>query len=191
LIVVSGCEIDLYGFGMSFLSYWNMDVGAGIYVVRALLIACPVGHFVAVLMYMMYFQEEEDRMARENQEQPEQVVNEHITGNIAGKKERTIVAFKAPRLKRNGIQMRFYPFLPIFRFYLVVKEREADDIEALFRVNSLSSFSLGMAQIVSISFTSFVAGTPLDIFLYINIASQCVSSFITLVYFVTPLSSLM
>merc|ERR1719499_233749 len=168
-----------------------MDVGAGIYVVRALLIACPVGYFLAVALYMRFYEDEKERIGKENQEQPEKVVNPYITGNIAGKKERTIVAFKAPRFKREGIQMRFYRFLPIFRFYLVVNEREADDIEALFRVNSLSSFSLGMAQIVSISFTSFVAGTPLDIFLSINIASQCVSSFITLVYFVTPLSSLM
>merc|ERR1719210_761204 len=87
--------------------------------------------------------------------------------------------------------MRFYHFLPVCRFYLVVKEREADDIEALFRVNSLSSFSLGMAQVVSILFSRFVAGTPLDIFLVINIVSQCVNWFITFVYFVTPLSSMM
>merc|ERR1712232_20014 len=53
---------------------------------------------------------------------------------------------------KKPMELQFYHFLPIVRFYLVIKEKEATDIEGVFRVNSLSSFTLGFAQIAGMIF---------------------------------------
>jgi len=48
LTVVVGCEIDLYGFAMSFKEYWAQDN----VLVRALLLIGPIGYLLATFMYM-------------------------------------------------------------------------------------------------------------------------------------------
>merc|ERR1712187_306401 len=98
----------------------------------------------------------------------------------------------AAPLKREPFELEFYHFFPVFRFYVVVKEREADDIEAIFRINSLSSFSLGIAQIIGILFHVAVSQQPLTIFHKINIVSQGLNWLITfLFFFANPLVSYM
>merc|ERR1712048_842423 len=86
-------------------------------------------------------------------------------------------------LKREPFEMRFYHFVPVFRFYVIVKEKEADDVEAIFRINSLSSFTLGVAQIIGIVFHFAVLQQPLTIFHKINIVSQGLNWLITILYF--------
>jgi len=98
---------------------------------------------------------------------------------------------KPALLRRESVEMKFYHFLPVFRFYVVVKEKEADDIESIFRVNSLSSFSLGIAQIIGLLFHTAVSRQPLTIFHKINIVSQGLNWLITFLYFATPAVSYM
>jgi len=172
--------MDLYGLGMSFMGYWNTDI----LFLRVLLITGPAGYLIATGMYMAFAEEERARIAKEGEE--EDVINPAITG---GTKKKDDIA-KPPKLQRPGCQMRFYHFLPIVRYYIVIKEREPDDIEAIFRVNSLSSFSLGIAQICGLLF-SHIFGEEFGIFHYINIGSQCVNWFITFLYFTTDVAGLM
>jgi hypothetical protein len=91
---------------------------------------------------------------------------------------------------REPIDLEYYHFLPVFRYYLVIKDATPSDVEGLFRVNSLSSFTLGVSQICGILFTK-VAGGPMNIFVKINIASQVVNWLITFVYFATSISNRM
>merc|ERR1712048_47531 len=70
-------------------------------------------------------------------------------------------------------------------------DKEVDDIEAVFRVNSLSSFSLGLAQICGIIFMGLETGGKFDLFTIINIGSQVINWSITLMYFMTTVSSRM
>merc|ERR1712048_1137499 len=86
-------------------------------------------------------------------------------------------------LEREPFEMQFYHFVPVFRFYVIVKEKEADDIEAIFWINSLSSFTLGVAQIIGIMFHIAVLQQPLSIFHMINIISQGLNWPITILYF--------
>lgn len=86
--------------------------------------------------------------------------------------------------------MRYYHFLPFCRYYCIVKEKEESDIEGIFRVNSLSSFTMGIAQLISMAFT-FVNSQEMTIFIKLNIASQVVNWFLTILYFLTPISSSM
>jgi len=59
---------------------------------------------------------------------------------------------KKRKTARATVNLQYYHFLPVCRYFLVIKEKEVDDIEGIFRINSLSSFSLGVAQICGIIF---------------------------------------
>jgi len=180
LIVVVGCELDLYGFGLSYMEYWNQENMA----VRVMLVIGPTGYFLATAMYI-YFHEGERKKGEEKRGKDSAGRGTFDRGNL----DRPIdiemprhIYIAAP-LKREPFDMVFYHFLPVFRFYVVVKEKEADDIEAIFRVNSLSSFTLGVAQITGIVFHLAMSQEPLTIFHKINIVSQGLNWFITFLYF--------
>jgi len=189
LIVVVGCEIDLYGFAMSFNDYWVQDI----IVVRALLVIGPFGYILAACMYMYYCSEEQERINRQRSENVAQQ-HTHTMGGLNGRGHQSAQPTpdsKPELLRRESVHMKYYHFLPVCRYYVVVKEKEADDVESIFRVNSLSSFSLGIAQIVGLLFHSAVKQQPLTIFHKINIISQGINWLITLLYFATPAASYM
>merc|ERR1712188_344371 len=80
-----------------------------------------------------------------------------------------------PNKKTRTMDLQFYHFIPIFRYYLVIKEKTAEDIEATFRVNSLSSFTLGVAQVSGMLFLMGVRKQVTTIFVKINMISQAVN----------------
>mmetsp|Transcript_35657 Transcript_35657/g.63044 ORF Transcript_35657/g.63044 Transcript_35657/m.63044 type:complete len:521 (+) Transcript_35657:155-1717(+) len=173
LLVIVGCEIDLYGFIMAWSSYWHM----GRVELQMLLVACPIGYFLATAMYMAYNQK---------------VIQSMEEGS--SQKESSMEAGAPSRVRltaREPIKVQYYHFMPIVRYYLVIKDREAADIEGLFRVNSLSSFSLGIAQICGILYQVFLEGEGPSVFVKINIGSQILNWFITLMYFTTPVAGRM
>merc|ERR1712032_626322 len=90
-----------------------------------------------------------------------------------------------------------YHFLPVMRYYLIVKDKTADDIECVFRSNSVSSCTLALPQIIGIlfimrdnhvTFWSLASWERLSVFTWINILSQVVNRSITLAYLLTPVS---
>lgn len=189
LTVVVGCEIDLYGFAMSFNEYWAQDI----IIVRALLVICPFGYVLATLMYMYYRSEEQERINRQRSQNVAKQ-NARTMGGLSGRghqNAQSVPDSKPELLRRESVHMKYYHFLPVCRYYVVVKEQEADDVESIFRVNSLSSFSLGIAQIVGLLFHSAVKQQPLTIFHKINIISQGINWLATLLYFATPAASYM
>jgi hypothetical protein len=87
--------------------------------------------------------------------------------------------------------MMFYHWAPCLRFYLIVKPNyTATDVDAIFKVNSISSFSLGVFQLVGILAT-FVLGKEVNLYVKINIATQCLNWFITICYFGTSVPTRM
>merc|ERR1740121_3306557 len=61
---------------------------------------------------------------------------------------------------RTPTKMQIYHFVPVLRYIVVIKDRQADDVESIFRVNSLSSFSLGIAQMVALGFYFLNQASP-------------------------------
>ena len=137
--MVVGCELDLYGFAISFMEYWSQDILP----VRAMLCIGPTGYVIATLMYIWYRGSEKQRM--EEKKTPARAPHSMFRAGMLDHPDNQDVEMQLPvdptALKREPFEMKFYHFLPVFRFYVVVKEKEADDIEAIFRVNSLSSFT--------------------------------------------------
>jgi len=190
LTVLLGCELDLYGFMMAFNSYWDLDIA----VVRLMLVAMPCSYLIACVMYIFYADEV---LARFKAEEEVAVIVEGtnpVLQKASGRGAATPQKPSAPdsyaKRPRRPIDVRYYHFLPFCRYYCIVKEKEESDIEGIFRVNSLSSFTMGIAQLISMAFT-FVNSQEMTIFIKLNIASQVVNWFLTILYFLTPISSSM
>jgi hypothetical protein len=188
LSIVVGCELDLMGFFMSFSSYWTLDILP----LKVLLIMGPVGYVVAIAMFMCLKNSGDS-----------DTINDHAhsvlpTSNpLRPSRIEDLSTVKQKRAwtmmikdTKEPIALKFYHFMPIIRYYLIIKDANPSDVEGLFRVNSLSSFTLGVSQICGILFTN-VGGAPMDIFVKINIASQVINWLITLLYFATSVSNRM
>merc|ERR1712166_858068 len=95
---------------------------------------------------------------------------------------------------RVPVKLSWCHFLPLFRYILIIRSISENDVEAIFRVNSLSSFTLGTAQLVGLMFTfSNFDGdfANVDMFVYVNMFSQLVNWSITILYFSTSVSKTM
>lgn len=171
LLVIVGCELDLYGFSMAFPTYWHMDH----IIIKLLLIVCPLGYLVATALYLS-----RDSKGSQSTQDPHSIVTQEPRGEGM-----------VDLGKREPIKLEFYHFIPLVRYYMVVKEKTTSDVEGIFRINSLSSFSLGVAQICSMVFLLCVDMQEPDIFVMINIGSQVINWTITGLYFGTSLVSMM
>mmetsp|Transcript_74794 Transcript_74794/g.173254 ORF Transcript_74794/g.173254 Transcript_74794/m.173254 type:complete len:386 (-) Transcript_74794:114-1271(-) len=189
LLVLTGCELDLYGFGMAYADYWALDQ----LFLRVLLITGPVSYLLACALYMYFSgeveQRQEEERRREEESARQNVQNPYLSGAESPRQvqpgQTRVVPAKQP------VKLRFYHFLPLCRYFLVVKEKETDDVESLFRINSLSSFALGIAQICGIVFSGLATDWEFSVFTYINIASQVINWSITIMYFMTPVATKM
>lgn len=188
LVVVLGCELDLFGFCLAFPFYWALGN-----FVRAFLIVMIVGYFGAVVTYKCLSRPPSRDAGQPDPEDlfPLDDVQELNPWQQQGA-DRTpftnvteLLQLLRQRVAIKHIEMRLYHFIPIYRYYLLIKERDADDIEALYRVNSLSSFTLGIAQIIGILL--YASRNQLNLFIYINVASQIVNWCITISYFMTDI----
>jgi len=181
LAVIVGCELDLYAFIMSWPGYWKMQdthnliqgipvqvwgTTVNFTVIKLLLLVGPVGYATAVIMYKMYFIEsvQDDRPQQER---------------------------GYAKSERAKIKLELYHFTPLLRYFLLIKDTEPRDIEGLFRVNALSTFTLGTAQIVCMLFHLYVLKKEYTIFVRVGIFTQCWNLAVTLLYFLTPLSAKM
>jgi hypothetical protein len=73
---------------------------------------------------------------------------------------------------------------------LIKSDTDMTDVDAIFRINTLSSFTFGFYQIVGIIFT-FVYGFEVNLFVWANVGSQVVNWSITFLYFATPIAAWM
>jgi hypothetical protein len=95
------------------------------------------------------------------------------------------------KVNPHGGEMKIYHWFPCLRFYLIVKAQyNATDVDAIFRVNSISSFSLGVFQLIGILAT-IVNGAEFNLYVKINVATQCLNWFLTFCYFGSPIARYM
>jgi hypothetical protein len=83
---------------------------------------------------------------------------------------------------------------PLYRFTMVIRSPDENDVEGVFRVNSLSSFTLGTAQMLGMAFTfmNFHGDfSDLHMFVYLNMFSQLVNWSITLLFYATSVARTM
>merc|ERR1712232_126089 len=193
LMVIVGCEIDLYGFMMAWHVYWGLRQ----LTVRVLIITGPIGYFIATGMYMMYnqsinavFDGPISKSSSATEQPPTDLEQSSEFRVFEGGTQNEASTTPITSQTKEPFQLCFYHFVPLFRYYLIVKELSSDDIEGVFRINSLSSFALGIAQIVGIVFYVMSEG-ELNLFVKINMFSQVLNWGITLLYFMTPISAYM
>merc|ERR1739848_568888 len=87
----------------------------------------------------------------------------------------------------HGGEMKFYHWVPLSRLYLLVKPQcTATDVDAVFRVNSVSSFSLGMATAMGL-ITTLVQKREWTLYLTINVTTFIFNWCITFMYYGTPI----
>jgi len=207
LAVIVGCELDLYAFIMSWPGYWNMPdkhhqieglplpLGFGIVVeftvIKLLLVVGPIGYFLACAIYLR----------RDEQEEEKSGVALH-SGPTKNRAQNPLISEESASLlplhtkgyatnPRKKVNLKYFHILPVLRCYLLIKDIDPDDIEGLFRVNALSTFTLGVAQIVCMLFHQCVAKAPWTIFIKVGIFTQCWNIGVTLLYFLTPACSRM
>jgi len=214
LAVIVGCEMDLYSFIMSFPHYWTMNkqhqiesiplniVGykVNLTVIKLLLMILPLGFFVAVFMLMSSSKEEAVNGSEYHpiQEDPE------IGGNPQVHRERGAAMDRNDRSEgqtrtlkgyatKEGekTKLEYYHFMPILRYYLLIKDPVPDDIEGLFRVNALSTFTLGVAQGICMLFHIWVLGGKITILIRVGMFTQGWNLMVTLLYFLSPISNKM
>lgn len=150
LVVILGCEIDLYGFIIAFPVYWkgrdtgNLDEENHL-IMKTLLCLGPASYLVATVMVLIK-QNFCRRMGDNGREKPSSNGREQPSGGDApgcealiGGNANTTSHSEAPGRahdEASKLHFKIYHFLPVIRMYLVVKELLPSDIEALFRVNS-------------------------------------------------------
>lgn len=195
LFVIVGCELDLYGFMMSLSSYWQLDFLP----LRILLVTSPLGFVLSCLMYLWYSYNPEPEPQPDLPRPSAPTANPYKPGTSAQgdgvhRDVEDPMSHMALEMnttdKKEQVHLKYYHFTPLVRYYLIIKDQNPSDVEGLFRVNSLSSFTLGVAQICGILFAS-VNGEKFDLFMKINIASQIINWSITFLYFGTSICNRM
>lgn len=197
--VIIGCELDTWGFMLGILTYWepaalNKEEAGLCYfkchnhtltLMHCLLIAGPLGYVVAMCIYMC----SEEPAPPASGSKKERLL--HITDDPEQPVHKYVELPTQP-IKKT-IQVEIFHICPIIRNYLLVKEPVPDDVEALFRANSLSTFTLGFAQIscMILGVSKGWLPWPPTTILWVGIVAQVVNFFMTYLYFATSVPVMM
>lgn len=241
LLVILGCELDLFGFALAYYTYqkageevvFNGTANNTVqthpdehYVISWLLVIGPTGYMLATTMYILWTSgcatwslRKLGECLRENCEMDVDFVKSVGTTDLRQKLIETDSALRVQvRLEegkiikagddgpiltaleynqfqldlcREPITLKFYHFLPVFRYYLLVKDTESSDVESLFRVNGLSTFTLGFAQVSCMIIGITTGILQIDFFIKFGIFAQVVNMIMTGVYFFTDYPEVM
>jgi len=181
MLVLLGIEIDMSSMMMSAMTFWDYNVP----LLRVLLVFFVVSFLGPLVIQTLAGGPMEDsagNAAGGRQVPPRRGGNRSFLDTLTSK----IHAYNP-----HGGAMEPYHWIPGVRFYLIVKESYSlTDVDAIFKVNSLSSFTLGVYQIVGI-LTTVVQERPINLYVKVNIFSQVLNWGITIAYFATPISKWM
>jgi len=206
--------MDLYSFIMSFPHYWTMNkhhqiesihlktFGSKVNFteIKLLLVILPMGFFVAVFMFMGSSKEEavDEGEYHPVQEDPEIGRNPHVHRTHDIRDDRNDRSEGQPRTQKGyatkqfeKTKLEYYHFMPILRYYLLIKDPVPEDIEGLFRVNALSTFTLGIAQGICMLFHIWVLRAEITILIRVGMFTQGWNLMVTMLYFLTPISNKM
>lgn len=222
LLVILGCELDLFGFGLAFTTYWvagqktvfnetlhqNVTIQTQpmqIFVIHTLLFIGPTGYLLATMMYILWTygcvtsvvtacwgdppspKDLREKLINKDSSMRVQIRLEEGAGNEPLKADNKPLEYNEFQLElcKEEIYLKFYHFLPMFRYYLLVKDPESADVESLFRVNGLSTFTIGFAQMACMTIGLTTDMLKIDFFIQFGIFAQCLNLAMTGVYFFT------
>jgi len=181
LLVVFGIELDMMGFFASVSDY--MSYGNDL-----LIFFLVLGVLSFILPLLIHTCKKPAASGSEDEEQP---------GGLSPADAKNTETFIAGLIDGNRIPdpiggtLEWYHFIPMCRFYLLLRGQiDTTDADAVFRINSLSSFSLGVFQCLGIMFT-YADGHEVNLKIKMNMASQVLNWTITVLYFVSPICAWM
>lgn len=197
LLVITGCELDLDGFGLACATYWHAGETADPdtnFVMRALLCIGPIGYLLSIVLYLLSVTcglGEKIRMCVSKQPRnldplidridPQAEQNIRIRGDAP---IHTHNQFPLATTKQ-AVHIKMFHFLPVVRYFLLVKDTEPSDIEALFRVNALSTFTLGFAQVFCMLLGFGNGSLHWEVKTVVGVIAQVVNLSMTYLYFFT------
>jgi len=176
LCVLLGIEMDMCGMLCSLKTYWDYDV-----VVLRVFLFFNMFAFIAPLVMTMF---DDDDVAPPNQNgQAQHQRKQRRGGSLI---QSMLDQMHAVNPFATGFKL--YHFCPGIRFYLLVKKNtNQSDVTGVLKVNTLSSFTLGIYQLIGIAYTIWM-GLEMNIFVKFNMVSQCLNWTITILYFATPMA---
>lgn len=209
LLVITGCELDLDGFGLACATYWHAGETADPetnFVMRALLCIGPAGYLLSIVLYLlsvtcgvgekiwMRVSRQRRNLAR-NVQGGDAHLPETLIERIDPRAEENIqIRGDAPIHTHNqfplattkqAVHIKMFHFLPVLRYFLLVKDTEPSDIEALFRVNALSTFTLGFAQVFCMLLGFGNGSLHWEVKTVVGVVAQVVNLSMTYLYFFT------
>jgi len=189
LLILVGIELDMAGLLMSIGTYWDYDNP----ILRVLVFFFSLS-FLFPLGIQTWVNLSDDAASSMDASASglgaEPGVRARTKGSgVAGFMDSLRSGVKAAN--PHGGRMELYHWVPGVRFYLIVKQSYSlTDVDAVFKVNTLSSFTLGIYQLLGILATA-VMGKPFNVYVTLNIISQILNWGITVAYFITPVSKWM
>jgi len=176
LCVLLGIEMDMCGMLCSVATYWEYDV-----VVIRVFLFFNLFAFCAPLLMAMF--EEEESLPHQQDGQQAKAKARRPSNNLVSQ---MLGQMKAINPFATGFKI--YHFCPGIRFFLLVKKNtNQSDVTGVLKVNTLSSFTLGIYQLICIAYTIWF-DLEMNIFVKFNIVSQCLNWTITILYFATPIA---
>lgn len=196
LMVITGCEMDVDGFMLAFLTYWH--AGESLHpntnwTMKVLLVLLPCGYVLAIFTYVAVATFGAGKRlwaclrGGRGKGLAESLIVHDAQEQIAIKDIDTILSHdQLPEYApKEAVTVQFYHCLPVVRCYLLIKDPDPGDIEALMRVNALSTFTLGVAQILCM-FLGFGNGSlHWEVKTYVSAFAQVINITMTLLFFFT------
>jgi len=170
-------ELDFVMFIVGFNTYWNYD-DVGREVVKIILISFPFAFMISLVLNQMQV-DHDDVTHADNDE----------AGNLDPLKRITRETNRMMALP--AFRMKLYHFIPGLRGMLFLENPDGHYIEAMFRVNTLSSFCLGVAQLIGAVFYVGVGGGDMSLEIYMNLTTLSINWLITILYYLTPIARYM
>jgi hypothetical protein len=177
LCVLLGIEMDMCGMLCSLKTYWDYEV-----VVLRVFLFFNMFAFIAPLVMTMF--DEDD-----SNPPPSQSGHSHQRAPRPGSHNLiNIMLSQMKAINPFATGFKIYHFCPGIRFYLLVKQNtNQSDVTGVLKVNTLSSFTLGIYQLIGIGYTIWM-DLEMNIFVKFNMVSQCLNWTITILYFATPMA---
>jgi hypothetical protein len=176
LLVLMGIEMDMAGLALSAKTYWDYNIA----ILKAFLFF-EVFAFCAPLAMVTCMEGPDEIDGFVEKTSHETQTRKPRRGGVISQ-----VMSRIKAANPFDTSMQIYHFFPGIRFYMLVKKHcDAADVNGVLKVNALSSFTLGVYQFMGIGYT-FWAGKDFNLFIKMNVASQCLNWFITIIYYATP-----
>jgi hypothetical protein len=183
LLVIAGTEMDMAGLFLSAKIYMKYDPFFET-LLLFVIVSFILPLLIVTLMPFVGMCCSSDGEAAFNNMMNDMMGQHHTDSDKKG----TYLGKFLTRVNPHGGAMEFYHWVPGLRFYLVVKASYTPkDVDALFRVNSISTFTFGIFQVIGVMAT-YVREEPITLYVKINIVTQILNWGLTMLYFGTNIS---